>query len=192
MADDLNPYAASPLVATADSELLDVLQALGLAWRDGPLVVVAHESVLPFICVKTGEVAAGAEWLRVRWYPSWAAFTFLLGLLALVAVLFIPTRKVNLLVPISAATLRTRMCTQWLSGICFVSTLLAIGGLVVATILKSELLLSVSAAAFPTSLAVGMFLHRPLLRVKRVDARFAWLAGAGDNFLALLPPWPGK
>jgi len=192
MADDLNPYAPPPLVATADSELLDVLQALGLAWRDGPLVVVTHESVLPPFCVKTGEPAAGMEWLQVRWYPAWAVFSFVLGPLAFVALLFIPARKLELGIPISAAMLRTRMRRQWLARVGLVINFLAIGGLVAATILKSESLFSVSAATFPTSLVVSMLLHRPLLRVKRINARFAWLAGAGENFLAILPPWPGK
>lgn len=192
MADDVNPYAPPPLIAAPDSSLLDELYAQQGTWRDGRLVVVTHESVLPFYCIKTGEPAAGIEWVKVRWYPAWAVFVFILGPLAFVPLLFIPTRKMELAVPVGAQLMRARARRKWLARAYLLTMSIAVACFITAVLYQSGAWFGVFVATFFAAIAMALLLGRSALRVKRVDARFAWLAGAGENFLAILPPWPGK
>jgi hypothetical protein len=158
------------------------------AWRDGGLLVLAPEAVLPDRCVKTDLPADGrtAEVVMLWHEPA------LYGLLVLNPIVYLVVARrvgtsVVVTVPVIPATLATARRARIL-----VAALLAAGATawVCAALLgRAELFwlgLALMALAIPVYLLGARF-----IRVSRLEEDRVWIAGASINFLARLPDWHG-
>ena len=164
----------------------DVDRAHG-AWRDGALLVMAPDAVLPDRCVKTDLPADGrtAE-VALLWHePGWYWLLVLNPIVYLAVARAVGTRVV-VTVPVTRAALSAAHRAWWLT-----LALLAAGlasWLAAALLVRAELFwlgAGVMAAAIPVYLLGARF-----IRVRRLDGERVWIAGASINFLARLPDLP--
>jgi hypothetical protein len=157
------------------------------AWRDGDLLVLAPDAVLPDRCVKTDLPADGrtADVVLLWHEPAWYWLLVLNPIVYLVVVRAVGT-SVVVTVPVTAAALASARRARWL-----VAALLAAGATawVCAALLgRAELFwlgAVLMAAAIPVYLLGARF-----IRVRRLQEDRVWIAGASINFLARLPDLP--
>jgi hypothetical protein len=157
------------------------------AWRDGELLVLAPDAVLPDRCVKTDLPADGrtAEVVLLWHEPVWYWLLVLNPIIYLMAVRAVGT-SVVVTVPVTAGALAAARRARWLVG-----ALLAAGAtawVCAAVFARAELFwlgLLLMTAAIPVYLLGARF-----IRVRRLEEERVWIAGASVNFLARLPDLP--
>jgi hypothetical protein len=158
-----------------------------LAWRDGDLLVMAPDAVLPDRCVKT-DLPADGRTLEVAllWHePGWYWLLALNPILYLAVVRAVGTRVV-VTVPVTRAALSAARRAWWLTLALFAAGLVAwLAAVVLASAEYFWLGAGVMALAIPVYLLGVRF-----LRVRRLEAGRVWIAGASPNFLARLPELP--
>jgi hypothetical protein len=172
--DNHNPYAPSraslvgAAVAPADG---------GGVWRDGAVLVLSREALLPGRCVRCNEPAEEpTKSRRVYWHSPWIYLLIIINLLIYLVVALIVRKKAVVAPGLCSAHKRRRLVgiamawTLLLAGI----ALLFIGGTLV---IVAALVVSVSVAR--------------VLRPKRIDAQYVRLKGCGVAFLDSMPPFPG-
>jgi hypothetical protein len=169
---DINPYA-SPSVP---DPLVRPDPGVGV-WREGTLLVVHRDAVLPPICVKSGRPAS--EWIevtlpaidmlnlgqtktvfrvplsaRARWMRSYgASFALVLAVIAAVLIPFTWAVGPPPLEPLGLFT-----------GTCIVTALICV---------------------------LQAIMLRQVISFVRLKGSYFWFSGAHRRFLAQLPPWPG-
>jgi len=181
-----NPYAAPE----TDSLTPVISESLGEGvWRDRKTLVMLKTAKLPDACVVCNAPAEGYTLRRkLYWHASWwyllALFNLLFYLIA--ALLIRKTADIRIgLCPHHRSRRRTWIIVAWL---------LAAVGLIFPVLLG---MLSADAAVLGITLLpvcllsavlVGIFGTR-VVRARRIDADYAWIAGPGPAFLGSLPPW---
>ncbi|HTX69329.1 MAG TPA: hypothetical protein VMH50_09305 [Thermoleophilia bacterium] len=158
-----------------------------LAWRDGDLLVMAPEAVLPDRCVKTDLPADGrtAE-VPLLWHePRWYWLLVVNPILYLAVARAVGTRVV-VTVPVTREALAAARRARWLTAALLVAGL--VSWLAAALLARAELFwlgVVVMALAIPVYLLGARF-----IRVRRLEGERVWIAGANINFLARLPELP--
>ena len=158
------------------------------AWRDGELLVMAPDAVLPDRCVKTDLPANGCttevSLLRhepaVYWLLVLSPIVYLVAAQALgtSVVVTIPVRDE----PLAAARRAWRLTLALLAaGI--------VAWVAAAVLLRVELV--VLGAALMTLAIPVYLLGARFVRVSRLEGDCVWIAGVSPNFLARLPELPG-
>lgn len=164
------------------------------AFRNNGLLVLHRRFPLPDRCVKSNLPANGSI-LRceLSWHhPAWF-LTLLLGLVPYFLLSMAIAKRARIAVGISPLWKRKRLARIAITA---------------ATILLGALLICVAfiylqgTELFLASYGLGMLLVLAgivygrlvarLVRPKRIDDTHVWLAGAHPDYLAELPPWPGK
>ncbi len=158
------------------------------AWRDGDLLVLAPDAVLPDRCVKTDLPAGGATAdVALLWHEPAVYWLLALNPIVYLIVARAVGTSVIVTLPVTRAALRAARRALWLAA-----ALLTAGvacWLAAALLARLEFLwlgVAVMALAIPVYLLGARF-----LRVKRLEGDRVWIAGASINFLARLPEWPG-
>jgi len=200
MSNDLNPYAApnpdeppaSDPAIESDESLAD--ERSGQIWRDGGVLVVPDGSELPMRCVKCNAPAERWKQQRFHWLSPELYYTLLLGPAIFIIVYMIARRS---------AAFRYGICHQhWLSRkrAARTGTTTAVSGL--ALTLASACLvgpirgylalpgLGAGVVCIIVGSVIAIFRAR-LLWPSSIDAEFAWMNGASDEFLDTLPELPG-
>jgi hypothetical protein len=157
------------------------------AWREGDLLVMAPDAVLPDRCVKTDLPADGRTAdVALLWHePGWYWLLVLNPIVYLAVARAVGTRVV-VTVPVTRVALSAARRAWWLT-----LALLAAGlasWLAAALLVRAELFwlgVGVMALAIPVYLLGARF-----IRVRRLDGERIWVAGASVNFLARLPDLP--
>lgn len=173
---EVNPYA-SPAVARP----VEPWEAAGIGvWRDGSLMVVHEQALLPTdLCIKSGRPATHVREIQVRW-SHWARWpreylTFQVGL----------TRSWNLWLG------RGRQFAL-IGMLALVSvSILAILARFLLPARHEDALVTVtfSLVASTCGAIVWMSLSHPLHLVRR-RGKYYWLGGAHKSYLAGLSDWP--
>ena len=157
------------------------------AWRDGDLLVMAPDAVLPDRCVKTDLPAGGrtAEvpllWHEPRYY----------GLLVINPILYMAVARavgtrVVVTVPVTRGALSAARRARWLTLALLAAGLAA--WLAAALLVRAEFFwlgVAVMALSIPVYLLGARF-----IRIRRLEGERVWIAGASINFLARLPELP--
>jgi hypothetical protein len=164
----------------------DVDHAHG-AWRDGDLLVMAPDAVLPDRCVKTDLPADGRTVeIALLWHEPAVYWLLALNPIVYLVVARAVGTSVVVTVPVTQTTLGSARRARWL-----VAALLAGGAtawVCAAFLLQAELFwlgFVLMAASIPVYLLGARF-----IRVRRLEGERVWIAGASVNFLARLPESP--
>lgn len=186
-----NPYSApeadsdeaTPAVTTGSGEGL---------WRDGQRLVMRKMALLPDVCVVCNAPAGGFMLRRkLYWHsPVWY-LTFFLNLVIYLIVALIVRKRVDVrvgLCPVHRA--RRRNCIAIVWTLCLAALLLPfLAGALDSD--SSALAFLAAGMVILTAGLVGVF-GASVVRAKRIDDQFAWLAGVSPAFLATLPDWRGR
>jgi hypothetical protein len=158
------------------------------AWRDGSLLVLAPDAVLPDRCVKTDLPADGRTVeVSLLWHEPALYWLLVLNPIVYLLVARAAGTHVSVTLPLTPAALGAARRARWLT-----LALLAAGlvcWLAAILLARAELLglgVAVMALAIPVYLLGARF-----LRVARLESERVWIAGASINFLARLPDLPG-
>jgi hypothetical protein len=164
---EVNPYAASvvaePLVPSVD--------ILGVgAWRDGDYLVMHQQATLPKICLFTGRPATRQRVVKLEWEHR-----------------FLSSKRLRLASP---------LCDRWVwADRIHLWTGLAAGSAAVvgaATMIQNGgsgqwLLPAIVRSAI---VAIYTQFKEQGCGVAKARGDYLWIAVAGRDFLAQLPPWP--
>jgi hypothetical protein len=158
-----------------------------LAWRDGDLLVLAPDAVLPDRCVKTDLPADGRTAdVALLWHePGWY-WLLVLNPIVYLAVARLVGTQVVVTVPVTRAALSAARRARVLTLALLVAGLAS--WLAAALLVRAELFwlgFAVMACAIPVYLLGARF-----IRVRRLVGERVWIAGASPNFLARLPELP--
>lgn len=185
-----NPYEApkgdlKPIGSLADGGL----------WRDGNLLVMRKDALLPDRCLRCDSPAEGYRLKRnLSWHhPAWYLIVLAnLLIYVIVALCIRKTAKIEVpLCPIHRAKRRNAILTGWLlalAGIGLFIAGIALGG----TERESSLIVLVPVGA--VVFLVGLFwgaIGAPPVVPTRIDDYYVWLKKVGPEFLGHLPVWPG-
>jgi hypothetical protein len=168
---------------------LPTAASLPNARRDGKRIVVpVGNARLPLRCVKTNAAVTEAEVLhkKLYWCTPVAALTILLSVLIYIILYYVLRKLVEIDIPLSLPgrrVVRRQLAIAWTLALAGIAGIIA--GLAGAGLLS---LLVVGLALLLTGLIYGS-LKACALRVTKLKAGEAWLAGAGPEFLASLPPY---
>lgn len=178
--DKHNPYA--PSRASLAGAAVTPAQAGG-AWRDGAVLILSREALMPHRCVRCNEPAAEPTKARkIYWHNPWIYVLVLVNLIIYAVVAAIVRKKAIVAPGLCSAHKKRRrigISVAWamlLAGfaLLFMGKLALVGGLLLILI---ALLVSVSATR--------------IVRAIRIDAQYIRLKGCGSAFLDSMPPFPG-
>jgi hypothetical protein len=164
-------------------------------WRDGPCLVMHKRAELPDRCVKSNRPATRRVLRALSWHHP-AIYAALLGGPLIYVILALLLRE--------KATIRVGLSDEWFArrrrrGVAAVGiVLLAI--LPVLVMLASQKHGSGLASVLAiVNMSVGILvaviygdLATGLVSPARITKEYVWLKGVHPDFLASLPPWPGK
>lgn len=184
------PGLPMPVLAYA-TPLGTGINAQGI-WRDGGKLITTREAVLPQYCVKCNAPADGFYGQRkLYWYHPALALLILLNLLIFAIVAMILRKKATLMVGLCRRHHKRRLwliATTWffvLAGI-----VIMIGGPVEGMELREEWLVMaglLGGLVLLIAALVAGLMARVLVPTK-IDDRYAWFKGCGNEFLSQFPP----
>lgn len=162
-------------------------------WRDGGKLMTTTSAALPPQCVKCAAPADGFYGPRTfSWYHPLLILLILVNILIFAIVALIVRKKAVVQVGLCAAhrASRTRAIVwAWVLGLPAVPVIIA--GVIAADELDMDWLapagLLSGLGMLLAAIIIGMAWGRILVPTK-INARFAWFKGAGNDFLALFPP----
>lgn len=177
------PYA-TPLAAGPSDLIL----------REGSVLIVPREVSLPDLCVKCNAPAAGWRLRKtLSWHSPWVALLILVNLIVYLVVALVLQKRAKVemgLCPVHRAKRRNAILIVWL-------LVMAGFGMIVGAIMWGTEARYGDYRPLWLGLAGGLVLIFDLvygtlfartLTPKRIDDRFAWLKGCGEDFLANFPP----
>jgi hypothetical protein len=157
------------------------------AWRDGDLLVMAPDAVLPDRCVKTDLPANGrTSDVGLLWHDPRVYWLLVLNPIVYLVVARAVGTSVVVMVPVTEAALAAARRARRL-----VAALLASGATawVCAALLARAELFWLGFALMALSIPVYLLGAR-FIRVHRLEGERVWIAGASPGFLARLPEAP--
>lgn len=184
--DKPNPYA--PSRASLAGAAVRPADGSGGTWRDGKVLVLAPDALLPHRCVKCNEPAEEPTKNRnVYWHSPWLYLLILLNILIYALIALLVRRKAAIAPGLCHAhktRRRTGIAIAW--GLLFVGFALIIAGARGNSpgAAFGGVLLMLAAAIVSTVVT-------RVLRAKRIDAQYVRLTGCGTPFLDSVPQFPG-
>lgn len=174
--------AAAPVAALA--YFTPVVASAGGVWREQNVVVLANGAILPDRCVKCNcENDLKRVNKKMTWAPPWCIALILLNVIIMLIVYLCVQKsmRVNLAICKKHRSQRTQnILITW--GIILAS----IVGMIGSAALQSGPLIVVSIVVFLGGIIYG-FVTVPILKPKKIDKNYAWLKGAGNEFLQSIP-----
>ncbi|MEX2560535.1 MAG: hypothetical protein WD403_11505 [Pirellulales bacterium] len=186
---EINPYA-SPL---SDEQAGTIPAEPGGVWRDGPLLVMRRDAVLPDLCIKCNLPAGGRRLMRtLYWHHPLVYLSLLLwvlcGPLPFIVLALALRRKAKVAIGVCTRHLARRRrailigWTASLLGIAlFVAGVLQSGDLAGLLILAGVLLV-LCGVVYGVSIAA-------VISPKRIEAEYVFIKRAGPEYLAQFPAW---
>ncbi len=162
-------------------------------WRDGKRIVVPIDNPrLPGRCVKTNAMVAANQYTtkKLYWVHPAVYLSILVSLLITIILCLALRKKLTLEIPLSAAG-RAKIRTNAVLAV--VGFLVGVALIIWPIAAGAEGLFWLMAVGLVTVLASLIFgnIKATALRVTRLRDGKAWIAGAGPEFLASLPPYEG-
>jgi hypothetical protein len=187
----VNPYASPQIDGGYSPRQQNGFDGL---WRDGDVLVMHKDALLPPICVKSGLPAT--EWLQrdLLWQPPWVVWTIVFFLPVYIFLSVFLSRKATIVIGLSRkwGNLR-RLRMLMTAGIAVLGFAVGVGGLYLAA-QGNEIAVLLVPIGLVGGLIVGTAYGQYACRLvwpKKISSQFVWLRGVHPDFLKLLPPWPG-
>lgn len=187
---DHNPYAA-PLESAGIPPILQQ-SPLGI-WREGKLLVMHKQSILPAVCVKSNEPATGRLVRKLTWHHPLVYLVILFNLIIYAIVAIAISKRATIQIGLSEtwfAKRRRAIIIGWTVALTGVALLFA--GLI-SDSMNSSLPMVGVALSIPTILLGALYgaFGARMVYAKKIDDNFVWLGGVHQDYLAKLPEWPG-
>jgi hypothetical protein len=182
--DEFNPYAPPKSLELEESFLAEHANA---AWRDGKLLRVRKDAVLPDRCLKCNAPAEGYQFKRsLTWASPYYAVLILCGVLVYVLVYLVMSRRGKVTVGVCQLHRRKRkraILAGWLIALAGIGSFIA-AGMVPDTITPVAVISGIGLLL--AGLIGGLFGSRILVPV-RIDKHFIWLSKVSPLYLATFP-----
>lgn len=168
-------------------------QFAGALWREGALLVVAKGAALPPACVKCGVPMQNVLHKKIGWHNPFVYLLLLAGgpgVIIYIIVATVTRKTIVLDIPLCAthrAKRRNFIIAGWLAallGIGAIAAEIAVGGGRNSDTLAFAIIGGI--VFIFTGILVGLLGARVLTPTK-IDAHYAWLKGAGPQFMERLP-----
>ena len=189
---DQNPYQ-SPMTPEAHGVTNKAAPSGGI-WREGNVLVMHKNAVLPDICLKSNQPANQRIKLNYSWHNPIIALTILIGVLIYVILAIVLSKKAAIDIPLTSQWVkkrRLRIVMTWLlSFACLSCIFLGIAVLsyesetIGALLMLSSLVLFFVAIIFGSAMAT-------LFKPTKITDTHVWLKGVNREFLNTLPTWTG-
>lgn len=147
-------------------------------WRDKKWLVKRLDARLDDHCIKcSSEAVAVRKQVRVDYFPSWTLLPLLLG--------YVVHKRIEVEIPLCR-----KHQSNWEMDlkINLPLILVGIGLLVLSFYLTSALALTAGILLFAMGCLASIIGGDPV-SLKSYRAPYVWLKGAGETYLATLPPW---
>lgn len=182
-----NPYAAPSM----PQPMMQQPGYQGGVWRKGNILVMHQRARLPEICVKSG--APATTWLKrdMSWFHPLCYLALLGGLIPLVIVALIVTKK---------ATVHVGLCAEWAARrkrwliIGWSSALLGLG-LIFGGIILAANEMDAGAIGIPIGIlillvgAIAGSIGSRIVTPKKITDEYVWLKGVHPDVLNMFPEW---
>ena len=182
---DPNPYAPPQV----EGPMSQMPLATGGVWRDGKILVMHKQAVLPDRCVKCNAPANGDRLRRsLSWHYPAIYLVILAGLLIYVIVALCVRKRAKIDVGICQAHRSRRrrgILAAWL--VCLAGVIAIFVGSIRATLV---VLIPVGSLMLLASLIMGVVISS-IVSTKKIDDNYVWLKGVNYEYLAQLPPVHG-
>lgn len=186
---DHNPYAP-PL----DSGGMPPQQSPIGIWRQGKLLVMHKQAILPSACVKSNEPATGRLIRKLTWHSPLVYLVILFNLIIYAIVAMAVSKRAKIEIGLSEtwfAKRRRAIIFGWtgvITGFVFL-----FGGLM-SDLGTSSIAVAGIALSMPIMLLGALYgaLGARMVYAKKIDDNFVWLGGVHQDYLAKLPEWPGE
>jgi len=162
--------------------------AAGL-WRDGKVLVMRHDAVLPDRCVKCNQPAHGYRLKRnLSWHTPWLYLLLLAAWLIYLIVALIVSKRARIQIGLCPRHRSIRKRDIMITLLLFVSSL---GSFIIAgNMTPAWPYVLAGFAGLLASLIYGV-VRVPMVQPKRIDNELVRLSGASKDFLAELPEFTG-
>ncbi len=194
-----NPYA-SPSVAMGPPPVQNVPQADALVWSYGNKLILRRGTELPDICVQTDIPQPGIRKRRkISWAPPWVPLLIFAGLLPLIIVSLILTKRATIRYSVSESQHRRRknaIMVGWIIG------LVGLGTIVLAIYLGNQparmpgadgakwFFLGIFGFVLAlVGLVYGTHMGLPFKPAK-ITSDYIMLRSLSPSFVARFPAWP--
>lgn len=196
-----NPYAAT--IVEQPIKAAPVLGGLNGLWRQGKLIVVHPLAEMPPICVKTGTAGYKSVKQKLEWRPAWVYLGLLGGVLPLLVLSLILTRRRTLSPWLSEETYARRqrfLNLAWggaLLGLAMIVLCITIAAgfpdlLPIAVRDGTYAMLAIGGTiGILAGVLVGNF-SSPVLKAKLIHEHYSLMAGANEEFLQYLEEFPNE
>jgi hypothetical protein len=186
-AQQFNPYAAP----TMPQPMMPPANYQGGVWRKGNLLVMHQRAQLPQICVKSGMPAT--TWLKrdMSWFHPLCYLALLGGLIPLVIVALIVTKKATVHVGLCEEWAARRKRWLWISwSIALFGIALIIGGIVAGAneIEIGFIGLPIGIVVLLIGAIIGSMGSR-IVVPKKITDEYVWLKGVHPDVLNMFPEW---
>lgn len=182
--DEMNPYAPPKSLELEETRLAEHINA---AWREGRLLRVRKDAVLPDRCLKCNEPAEGYQFKRsLTWASPYYAVLILCGVLIFVLVYLVMSRRGKVTVglcPLHRRKRKRAMMWGWLSVLAAIVSIIAVG---VVPEQFAPVAVGSGVLLLLAGLIGGMLGSRILVPV-RIDKHFIWLSKVSPAYLATFP-----
>ena len=162
-------------------------------WREGKLLVTIDRTTLPHACVKCGQPGSGRPYRRTYyWHSPWIYLTILPGILIYAIVALCVRSKGTIDMALCEEHRSARRRNMGIGWVIFLSSIVlwVLAGIADDRDL-SPLCVVGGILAFLAGIIVIAFSAR-ILSPKRIENGYLWMTGAGEGFLASLPPVGGQ
>jgi hypothetical protein len=175
--------SCKPTVLQRMSEGVRVPGPKGAVWRSKKDFVIRLGGEMPDVCIRCNEPAGGYRLKReLSWHSGWLYLLLLAGVLIYVIVALVVRKK---------AVVNVGLCqthrAQRRNGI-LVSLATAVVGLALAFSVTNGYLVLLGVLMFFGGIIASPLMAR-IVHATRIDSQYVRLRGAGEPFLATLPPF---
>jgi hypothetical protein len=181
--DEFNPYAPPKSAALEEGRVTDA----NVAWRDGKMLMVRKDAILPDRCLKCNEPAEGFQFKRsLRWASPYYALLILVNLILYILVYVVVSRRGTVTVGICPVHRRKRkraILAGWLAALAGIGSLFLTG-----VVPDTMMVIPIIAGAFLILAGlIGGIIGSPVLVPARIDKHFIWLRKVSPAYLATFP-----
>ena len=153
-------------------------------WRDGSLLVMTKETVLPNRCIKCNSPAIKLLRRTVEWYPRYVILVFLLIRIVGLILYFCTRKRVTVYVGLCEDHLNRRRFGMLAGGALLLLGLLFFFG---ALSSESPQFAIPALLLFLTGIVVMVTMWRTIA-AKKIQEPYVWVKGVHADFLDTLPP----
>ena len=164
-----------------------------VVWRDGSYVVLFKDEPLPERCFKTGDVSTSRVGQTLTWHPGWVYALLLLGALPALIVAAAIQKTTKVWIPLGDIW-KAKISRIFWFGMGMI--LGGIGMIVISPMLNRIFsqwgwLMFMGFVLFLFGIERVFYGTKPV-SAKKIDDHFVWIKGACEQYLAMLPQFPGE